>query len=107
LLGNGIIRGMSSTFLENYPTLFWDVKELDDSKHSTYIIERVLEHGTGEAVTKLLQYYPVEEIKEVVASSRRITKKTALFWQNRLNISGPIVCIQKRSIQMPKDHGNS
>lgn len=97
---------MSSKFQTQFPTLFWDVAEVDDDKHKQFIIERVLEMGTSPAVNLLLNTYSDEDIRDTVINSRRITKRTAYFWQNRLNITEPIICIQKQSMGLLKDPWN-
>jgi len=64
--------------------LFWDVDQstLDLVKHKSFIIERVLNMGDQHALAWLHSVACDEEILQVVKSSRRLTKKTALCWKN-------------------------
>lgn len=89
-----------------FPGLFWDTDNLDIKQHQKFIVERILESGTSEMVKFLFETYSEQEIKEIIRSSNRISVRTALFWQARLNITETIKCIQRRSIPMQKDHWN-
>lgn len=62
--------------------LFWDTEpgRLDLHKNRDYIIERVLDLGNEKAVNWLFSTYSRAEIKEVLASSRRISRKSARYW---------------------------
>ncbi len=82
-----------------FENLFWDVdlQGLDSEKHAQYIIERVLEKGTRQAVKALLQQYSPQTIIKVIKQSRRISRRTARFWQAYFDIKGPIRCLQKQS----------
>ena len=84
---------------KKYPSLFWDVcvADVDDTQFREFVIERVLEHGSLESVHDLLSLYSREEIVDVVRSSRRISRRTAYFWQVYFSIEGPIRCIQRES----------
>lgn len=98
---------MSNIFKQKYPTLFWDVAELDDAKHAKFIIERVITSGTLESVKELFETFSEDTIKNTIRTSRRIDKKSAYFWKARLNITEPIQCLQKPSTKMLKDRWNS
>ena len=82
-------------------SLFWDVdpKNLDNKKHADFIIARVLEEGSDEAVAWLLDSYSTSEIERVVCNSRRLSPQTANFWRYRLDIKKPILCLSKSFIQ--------
>lgn len=86
-------------FALKYPSLFWDVDpvQLESERHATFIIERTLERGGVQAIRELFQLYGKACIVAVICSSRRITRKTALFWKSYLNITGPIRCLQSES----------
>ncbi len=78
---------------------FWDVKfsgiRLD--KHKDFIIERLLEEGNSEAIRWLLKNVSTKDIERVVCHSRRLSRKTVCFWQNRLGIETAKICTKKRS----------
>ncbi len=64
-----------------YP-LFWDVNPdaFEPRSHPQYTIFRVLEYGDGEAVAWLKQTFTEAEIKEVIRTERRLSRKSANFW---------------------------
>lgn len=66
---------------ESVRQLLWDVKpESLRSRHSTFLIERVLDLGDEEACRWLFQRFPRREIRRVAQQSRRLTRKSAGFW---------------------------
>ena len=71
--------------LEKY---FWDVnpKTIDCSKHERYIIERILELGNEQAVLWMQAHYARRAIMAALSSSRKISKRSANFWELRLGI---------------------
>jgi len=63
-------------------SLFWDIEpdRLDLQRNKEYVIERILELGDERAVRWLFSKYPRSEIIKVLASSRRISRKSANYW---------------------------
>ena len=61
---------------------FWDIdiKSFDSHDHPEYTIERILELGDSEAVEWLEEQFSEEQIKEVIRTHRRLSKKSANFW---------------------------
>ncbi len=66
---------------------FWDIDSgrLDPQENKEYIIERILEFGDDIAVKWLFSNYSRSEIKNVLAKSRKISKKSAQYWSLILN----------------------
>lgn len=64
--------------------LFWDAdsKALDLDRHKRYIIERVLELGTGDELKWLFEVYGASQVREVVCTSARLSRRTARCWAN-------------------------
>ena len=62
--------------------LFWDVNldSFDPQSHPEYAILRVLEFGDEQAVAWLRQAFPEDQIKQVVRTERRLSRKSANFW---------------------------
>jgi hypothetical protein len=62
--------------------LFWDtnIEDLEPDSYPDYIIGRVLEYGDETAVAWLKQTFREEEIKRVICSERRLSRKSANFW---------------------------
>jgi alpha-mannosidase len=66
----------------NLQTLFWDTN-LDNFKpqdYPDYTILRVLEYGDEPAVAWLRQTFPESEIRRVLRTERRLSRKSANFW---------------------------
>jgi hypothetical protein len=87
---------------EDLRNLFWDVDmtSLDLQKHKAFVIERVLNMGDQHAVVWLRSVVSEEEIMEVVKTSRRLTRKTALCWKNILGLcEEEMRCFGTSSIQ--------
>jgi hypothetical protein len=76
------IIGMMKKGKDIPPGLFWDTdaSRLDLQQNKDYIIERVLELGDENAVSWLVSRYRRSEIKKVLGSSRRISRKSANYW---------------------------
>jgi hypothetical protein len=83
---------------------FWDVdiKKLDIQKNKDFIISRVLEHGILKDIHELKKEYSSEEIKKVVKNNKNISRKTATFWANILNIPLKEVKACSKLQQFPK-----
>lgn len=64
--------------------LFWDTdaKSLDVQRYRKYVIERTLEFGNEAAYRWLFRTFTDRDIIEVVKTSRRISRKTAVMMAN-------------------------
>jgi hypothetical protein len=62
--------------------LFWDVKREDfnPAAFGEYTIGRILEYGDEKAVAWLRGAFPEAQIKQVIRSERRLSRKSANFW---------------------------
>jgi hypothetical protein len=75
---------------------FWEYEpaSLDEKKNWYQIIERLLEYGDLTANRWVYNNYSLNEISQVVRGSRRISRKTALLWQNLLDIpKEEVICL--------------
>ena len=63
-------------------SLFWDVnlESFNASAFSEYTIARVLEYGDDKAVAWMKSTFREPEIKRVVSTERRLSRKSANFW---------------------------
>lgn len=63
-------------------TLFWDidVANFDPSAYPDYTIFRVLELGDNQAIAWLREMFSDEEIRRVLRTERRLSRKSANFW---------------------------
>jgi len=66
----------------NLQTLFWDTNldTFDPSAYPDYTIFRVLEFGSKPAVEWLRQTFSEAEIRRVLCTERRLSRKSANFW---------------------------
>lgn len=91
-------------FLHQY---FWDVK-FEDMKiedNPRFILKRVIDRGDTRALKWALSIFTVNDIKDIITSSRDISRKTANFWADILNIDPKNVpSLQKPYIPRKKKH---
>lgn len=68
---------------ERLRSLFWDtdIRNVHLKRHARYIIERMLEFGSLDAVNWLQRVYTVKNILDVLDSSRALSEKSRLFWR--------------------------
>lgn len=61
---------------------FWDIDaaSFDPYRHREYTIARILELGTPDAIAWLEEHFPEDQIKAVVRTNRRLSRKSATFW---------------------------
>lgn len=63
-------------------SLFWDIniENFDPTAYSDYTIARVLEFGDEQAVAWMKETFSEDEIKQVIRTERRLSRKSANFW---------------------------
>ncbi len=65
--------------------LFWeaDFRALDDRRDADYILARILEHGTMDAVHWVMRHYGLRRIHRFfqTAGHPEITERTRAFWR--------------------------
>lgn len=66
----------------NLRPFFWDVDpgSLDPHEYAAYVIGRILEQGTEEAVAWMKATFQEEEIKKVISEDRRLSPRSATYW---------------------------
>ncbi len=67
---------------QDFRPLFWDVRseDFDPSAYPEFTIARVLEYGDDRAVAWLRKLFTEEQIRAVLRTERRLTRKSANFW---------------------------
>ena len=62
--------------------LFWDtdLNDFSPEAYPDYTIFRVLEYGDPPALRWLQEVFPEAEIRRVLCTERRLTRKSANFW---------------------------
>ena len=86
---------------------FWDVRpdNIDPSKNSLFVIQRLLDKGDRESVSWVLGNFDQETIKKTFTTLRDYSPKVAYFWKLFLNIpENEILCLQKPYQKMRKSH---
>jgi hypothetical protein len=76
----------------------WDIdlKNLSQTKHKNFIIERVLEYGDQKTLRWLEKNYQKNEIITTLKSSKKISPKTGNFFALIYNIpKSELECIRK------------
>jgi hypothetical protein len=63
-------------------SLFWDVciDSLNPNSYPDYAITRVLEFGDERAIVWMKETFPEAEIRRVIRTERRLTRRSANFW---------------------------
>jgi hypothetical protein len=80
----------------NKPSLFWDVSRVDPKEHQKFIIERILDFGDQEDFRWAVDYYGKDKIVDNLTKSRKLSKKSLLFWCRYFNINSQ-KCSAKQS----------
>jgi len=88
-------------FLRPY---FWDVKfeELEIQKKPRFILKRIIDRGNITALRWVLTQFNVDDIRDLVLTSRDLSRKTANFWTLILDLDPKKVpCLQKPYSRIP------
>jgi hypothetical protein len=66
----------------NLQALFWDINRetFEPEAYPDYTIFRVLEHGDEAAVAWMRQTFSESEIRRVLCTECRLSRKSATFW---------------------------
>ena len=94
-------QGQLPEFLREY---FWDVRfeniNIKDRGH--FIIKRIIDRGDTSALKWALKHFNLGQIKEVILTSRDISRKTAFFWTFVLDLDpNKVPCLQKPYSPIP------
>jgi hypothetical protein len=67
---------------EHIRPFFWDINadHFDPASYPDYTIARILEYGDQKAVSWLKGAFSDTEIKQVIRTERRLSRKSANFW---------------------------
>ncbi|OGM13843.1 hypothetical protein A3A76_05010 [Candidatus Woesebacteria bacterium RIFCSPLOWO2_01_FULL_39_23] len=77
---------------------FWDIdfEKLDANKNSFLLIKRVLDRGKTTDIKWLISHYGTEKIKDVVTTTRDLSRPTGNFWRLIFGLSpDQVPCLQK------------
>ena len=84
---------------------FWDIdaKKLDPSKHSKYVINRLLDKGNLETARWILKHFPDEMITDTFKTIRDFSPWNGVFWGQYLGIPREEVqCLQPSYLKTRK-----
>lgn len=88
-------------FLRPY---FWDVKfeDVDIEKNPKFVLKRIIDLGNTQALTWMLEKTSLENIKELLLTSRDLSRRTANFWALMLDVDPKnVICLQKPYSRTP------
>ncbi len=83
---------------------FWEIdpKELRPSEDADYIIKRLVDYGKTQDIVWMLDKFGKEGIKRVLKKYRGISRKSAYFWANLLELNPKEVkCLQTPYHRIP------
>jgi hypothetical protein len=68
---------------DRFRTLFWDtdLKNIHIKRNARYIIERILEFGSLDALSWLQRLYTVQNIIDVLSTGKGMSKRSRTFWE--------------------------
>lgn len=77
--------------------LFWDISfaTFHPNNYPEYTIGRILEYGDEEAFAWLRDTFSAEQIKQVIRTERRLSRKSANFWAHIYGIPNEDVAALK------------
>lgn len=69
-------------------SFFWDINtdNFDPASYPEYTIFRLLEYGNEEAVGWLKENFSEEQIRDVIRTERRLSRRSANYWALIYNI---------------------
>lgn len=88
-------------FLRPY---FWDVEfeNVDPEKNPQFILKRIIDRGNTQALKWALERFSLSDIRDLILTSRDLSRKTANFWADILGIDPKNVpCLQKPYSRIP------
>lgn len=97
-----MLKKLPSKLPNKFKTYFWDTNfvALNPQKHPQFVLKRLLDHGNTQAVRWTLKYYSKQDIKDLLLTTRDLSRLTANFWAKRLSIiPKKVVCLNKPSTQ--------
>lgn len=86
-------------------TFFWDIEatNLDPSKHSRYVINRLLDKGDLNAARWVLRSFPKTMIVETLKTRRDFSPWNGTFWAHYLGVpTKEVACLQPSYREMRK-----
>lgn len=95
---------LSTTLPESFRPYFWDVKfeDIDIQKNPQFVLKRIIDRGNTDALLWVLERFNVNEIKNLVLTSRDLSRRTGSFWADMLGLNkNEVPCLQKPYSRIP------
>ena len=95
---------MSAKLPLEFKRYFWDTnfEDLDPHKDSYFILKRIIDRGNTSAIKWALSRYSTDQIKDLILSSRDLSRKTANFWAKLFALDPQSVpCLVKPYSRIP------
>ena len=93
-----MLKRLPTKLPKEFKTYFWDTdfNILNPQKHPQFVLSRLLDIGNTQAVRWSLKYYSKQDIKNLITTTKNISRKSANYWAKTLNIKNKQVpCLQK------------
>lgn len=104
MCNNSLYEEAKNTIAGVLAPVFWDVKfeEVDIAKNPRFVLKRVIDRGDTRALKWIMERFTKEDIKELILTSRDVSRKTANFWTLILDIDpNKVPCLQKPYSRTP------
>ncbi|OIP57466.1 MAG: hypothetical protein COX79_00520 [Candidatus Levybacteria bacterium CG_4_10_14_0_2_um_filter_36_16] len=88
-------------FLRPY---FWDVKfeDINIAKNPQFVLKRIIDRGDTKSLFWALTKFSLEDIRNIITTSRDLSPRTANFWAFVMGINPKQVpCLQKPYSRIP------
>ncbi len=85
---------------------FWDINadKLDVSKHSRFVIERLLEYGDFPELRWLFQNFSKQKIVDVLKRSRSLSRRSANYWSLILNVPKRDILSLNKKVRVSRNY---
>lgn len=99
-----MLKKLPSKLPKDFKTYFWDTNfnTLNPQKYPQFVLKRLLDHGNTTAVRWALKHYSKQDIKNLLLTTKDLTRKSANYWAKVFNIKNQqVLCLQKPYHQQP------
>jgi len=83
---------------------FWDVEfeDIDMEKNPQFVLKRIIDRGDTQALLWAMKKFSLDDIRNLITTSRDLSRRTANFWAFILDIDPKLVpCLQKPYSRIP------
>lgn len=83
---------------DSFRSYFWDVKfeDIDMQKNPQFVLKRIIDRGNTDALLWILERFSTDDVKNLILTSRDLSRRTANFWAEILGLNkSNVPCLQK------------